>query len=147
MGILGAGALPGRVAALRPGGAARRDPPIESSAIVMQDTGCGQPLDAGNRAQILINRAQVVHGHTLKFRPGHDLQEIAVERRRRWKAIRGNRGRARRMQMIQIPPPGYLSRTLAVKRFTRAPDSPLTSSTSATSCADAPPGIGTVRSG
>ena len=102
MGILGAGALPGRVAALRPGGAARRDPPIESSAIVMQDTGCGRPFDAGNRAQIFINRAQVVHGHTLKFRPGHDLQEIAVKRQRRWKAVRGNRGGARRMHMVQI---------------------------------------------
>ena len=83
-------------------GAARLDRPIKSGAIVMQDAGCGRPLDAGDRAQILINRAQVVHGHALKFRPGHDLQEITVKGQRSGKAVRGNRGRARRMHMVQI---------------------------------------------
>ncbi len=47
------------------------------------------PLDAWNRLQVLVDRANVVVRHVLMNRPGHDLQQISIERRDRWEAVRG----------------------------------------------------------
>ena len=49
-----------------------------SSAVVVQHAG-SWPGDAGNRAEVFIDRAQVVVSHILKREPGHYLQQITVE--------------------------------------------------------------------
>lgn len=68
----------------------------------MQHARCWRCRNAWNCTQVLIDRTQLVVRHVLVLWPRHDLQQVAVERRRN--AI--DRG-AWRMQMIQVHPRAY----------------------------------------
>src|ERR1700739_483552 len=58
------------------------------------------PLDARHCAEVFVDRSNVVLGQTLIFGPGHDLQLVAGEWRR--KTTRRLACRARRMQVIEV---------------------------------------------
>src|SRR5579883_87588 len=69
-------------------------------AIVVQNTGRRRPLDAGDGAQVFVDGLQFMIGHVAEGRPGHDLQQIAVERRRQTIAI--GSPSASRVNVIEI---------------------------------------------
>jgi hypothetical protein len=64
-------------------------------AIIVQYAGRRWSFDARYSAQVFVDGSDVMFSHILKCRPGHDLQEIAIERR--WKAVGGDSRRTRRM--------------------------------------------------
>ena len=81
--------------------------PAELLTIVVKHARSRWSFDAGYRAQIFIDGADVMVTHVMECWPGHDLQEIAVERR--WNTVRGHRRGARRMQVVQVYScPNYL---------------------------------------
>ena len=64
-------------------------------AIIVQYAGRRWSFDARYSAQVFVYGSDVMLGHVLKGRPGHDLQKIALEGR--WKAVGGHGRRTRRM--------------------------------------------------
>src|SRR5215469_10049723 len=64
-------------------------------AIIVQYAGRRWSFDARYSAQVFVYGSDVMLGHVLKGRPGHDLQKIAIEGR--WKAVGGHGRRTRRM--------------------------------------------------
>src|SRR5579872_2066213 len=64
----------------------------------------GRACDAGNGTQVLVNSFDLMVGHVVKHRPGHDLQKTAVHGR--WNAVGWRRSRQSRctgwMKVIEI---------------------------------------------
>lgn len=47
-------------------------------AVIMQRAGCRRPGDTRDRAQILVDGAQVMLRHILKVGPRHNLEKISI---------------------------------------------------------------------
>ena len=71
------------------------------TAFVVQHAG-SWPGDTANRAEVFIDRAQVVVSYILIRVPGHDLQQIAIERLHGGKAVGRPRRGTVRMHVIEI---------------------------------------------
>ena len=57
-------------------------------------------LNAGKRAQVLVDRAKVIIGQIFQSGPGHDLKQVAIERRGDAACVR--RTCTGRMEMVGI---------------------------------------------
>src|SRR6516164_4950940 len=71
-----------------------------SLTIVMQYASRRWPFDARDGTEVFVDGSDVPPSHTLKGVPRHDLQQVAVEWRR--KAVCSLAGRTGRMQVIEV---------------------------------------------
>src|SRR5262249_10747039 len=75
----------------------------QSVTVVVQDARSGRTFNARNRAQVFLNRAEIVIRHALERGPRHDLQQIAVEGEGDAAGIHGRTGAAaRRMCVVEV---------------------------------------------